>query len=68
MEVFKFNIIPTDEFIKRESFKQSVNNCELCHGPLEFNYRQDSEISVLQEEAKCTVCLKEKETACHRVH
>lgn len=68
MGVFKFNIIPTEEFIKRESFKQAVNNCELCGAPVEFSYRQDSEICVLAEEAKCPVCAKERETSHHRVH
>lgn len=68
MEIFKFNIIPTDEFIKRESFRNSVNNCDLCSAPLEFNYRQLAEHAVLQEEAKCPVCAKEHSPTQHRVH
>jgi hypothetical protein len=68
MEVFKFNILPTDEFIKRESFRQAVNNCELCGGPREFNYRQLAEHNVLQEESKCTVCAKEHEPTQHRIN
>lgn len=68
MEVFKFNIISTEEFIKRESFKNTVNNCELCCAPVEFSYRQDTACSVLQEEAKCPACAKERDLAHHRVH
>lgn len=68
MEVFKFNILSNEEFIKREGFRQSVNNCELCSAPLEFNYRQLEKHNVIQEEAKCPVCAKERDASQHRVH
>nr|WP_295902421.1 hypothetical protein [uncultured Bdellovibrio sp.] len=68
MEVFRFNIIPTEEFNKREDFRKAVNNCEICGAALEFSYKQENAFAVLQEEAKCSCCDSEKEPTRHRVH
>lgn len=68
MEIFRFNIIPTEEFMKREAFRQSVQNCSQCGKHLEFNYQQLKEESVLQEDSKCSHCAHEPESTRHRVH
>lgn len=68
MEVFRFNIIPTEEYNKRENFRTSVNNCDICGGALEFSYRQMEDIAVLQEESKCPCCDSEKEPTRHRIN
>jgi len=68
MEIFKFNIIPTEEFIKRESFRNTINNCDLCNAPLEFNDRQLANHADLQEQTKCPVVAKEPSPTPHRVH
>lgn len=68
MEVFKFNIIPTEEYNKREDYRKAINNCDICGGALEFSYNQMSEFAVLQEDAKCPCCSSEKESTRHRVH
>ncbi|XGC79588.1 hypothetical protein ACES2L_09645 [Bdellovibrio bacteriovorus] len=68
MEVFKFNIIPTEEFLKRENFRMSVQNCELCGGPMEFDYQQSKEDAVIQENGKCQVCAHERKSSLHRVN
>lgn len=68
MEVFRFNIIPTEEFIKRETFRQAINNCQQCGTALEFSYKQMSEHHVLSEEASCPCCALKQEAQNHRVH
>ena len=67
MEVFKFNIIPTEEFNKREAFRKAINNCEACGTALEFSYKQLNEFAVLSEEASCPCCALIKEEN-HLVH
>lgn len=68
MEVFRFNIIPTEEFMKREQFRQSVNNCKSCGAAMEFKYQQIYSMDLLQEEAQCPCCRTEKESSQHRIH
>ncbi|KYG60855.1 hypothetical protein [Bdellovibrio bacteriovorus] len=68
MEIFKFNILPTEEFNKREDYRKAVNNCDICGGALEFSYEQAAEFHVLQEKAQCPCCSSEKEPRNHRVH
>ncbi|WII71649.1 hypothetical protein QJS83_14365 [Bdellovibrio sp. 22V] len=68
MEVFRFNIIPTEEFNKREDFRKAINNCEICGSALEFSYQQLSEFAVLKEDAQCPCCDFIKEATNHRVH
>nr|BFD59914.1 hypothetical protein CKG001_20210 [Bdellovibrio sp. CKG001]BFD67200.1 hypothetical protein HAGR004_22220 [Bdellovibrio sp. HAGR004] len=68
MEVFRFNILPTEEFLKRESFRQAINNCEQCGTALEFSYKQMTEHAVLSEEASCPCCEQKQEARHHRIH
>lgn len=68
MEVFRFNIIPTEEFIKREQFRQLMNNCKTCGNAKEFKYHQIYSMDLLQEEATCPACLTDTESSHHRIH
>lgn len=68
MEVFKFNIIPTEEFIKREQFRKSVNNCKNCGAAMEFKYNHMHSMNLIQEGAQCPCCPSKKEVQQHLIH
>ncbi len=67
MEVFRFNIIPTEEFEKREKFRLEEALCDQCGTALEFSYQQLEEHFVLQEDSQCPHCNQQKQSR-HRVH
>lgn len=67
MEIFRFNIMPTEEFEKREKFRQDESLCQQCGAALEFSYQQLSSHSVLQEDSQCPHCSHQKQSR-HRVH
>lgn len=68
MEVFRFSIISTEEFERREDFRKSISCCPQCNNALEFSYQQDSQFAVLQEESNCPFCLYKPEVSRHRVN
>ena len=68
MEVFKFTIIPTEEYEKREQFRHVMSKCSECRNALEFSYQQDEQFAVLQEDSHCPNCAHQPESTRHRVN
>ncbi|MNJ94769.1 hypothetical protein D3C87_124710 [compost metagenome] len=56
MEIFRFNILPQEEILKREAFKNSLSCCQNCGTELEFQYTDFSAYNTLREEADCSCC------------
>jgi|GEM_PF-5333859 hypothetical protein len=56
MEIFRINILPEAELMKREAFKTEMNCCHACGTTLEFSYTEISAYSVMREEACCSQC------------
>ena len=54
MEIFRFNILPDEEFSKRELFKHSLMNCQVCGGDLKFEHNKEA--STMNEAAQCPCC------------
>lgn len=67
MEIMRFNILPDDEYCKREIFKQSILNCQLCGSDLEFTYETTAPHEI-HEEARCPSCCISMKKQSHGVH
>lgn len=66
MEIFRFNILPDEEFTKREIFKQSLLNCQLCGSELQFEHKIESQ--QVHEEGHCPSCRIRMKKQTHNLH
>lgn len=56
MEIFRFNIVPDEEFTARELFKRSILNCQICGEDLQFDHKKQNVSATVKEEAHCPSC------------
>lgn len=68
MEIFRFNILPDEEFTQREMFKMSVLNCQVCGTDLKFKHHFEEKLNRVQEEGHCAICCVQMKPTQHPVH